>query len=247
MNTALDETLAVLLTSLGSIKANGTPDLPPEFLIPLIHVLGPLAGSHPDAPTRHIVFRLLSITLSLTPSPTRLALLRELLSDSEALTPQMQVAAIGLVREAIIEALSATAPGQSQPNPFITPALLREIGPMVFNLQSPDMFTGGEVPLADFMESAEPLRLVESLTLLYLLLQRDTENRVRHLLCHWCDFELRICRPEFGVPRNLKLSVNVSWLLCVLRSTPGCGVGDVCYTTLTHTIFNSRIHSSHIR
>lgn len=247
MNTALDETLAVLLTSLGSIKANSTPDAPSEFIIPLVHVLGPLAGSHPDAPTRHIVFRLLSITLSLAPSPTRLALLRELLSDSETLTPQMQVAAIGLVREAIMEALSAAAPDQSQPNPFKTPALLHEIGPMIFSLQSPAMFTKCEVPLADFMESAEPLRLVESLTLLYLLLQRDTENRVRHLLCHWCDFEFMICRPEFGVPRNLKLSVNVSSLLCVLRSTPGCGVSDIYYTTLIHTIFESHIHSSHIR
>ncbi|KAH8097072.1 hypothetical protein BXZ70DRAFT_944170 [Cristinia sonorae] len=174
-NTALDEILAILLTSLGQLRATGDTSVPSQFVIPLVQVLGPVAGCHPDAPTRHLVFRLLSITLTLSAPAIRLQLLRDLLSDSEALTPQMQVAAIGLVREATIEALSV--PEQSPPNPFASPILLREIGPMVFSLQSSELFSSCEVALDDFMQSPEPLRLVESLTLLFVLLKRDLENR----------------------------------------------------------------------
>ncbi|TCD68759.1 hypothetical protein EIP91_009905 [Steccherinum ochraceum] len=171
-NTALDESLAILLTSLFNIKAGNTLDVPPEFIIPLVHVLGPLAGSHHDPLTRHLIFRLLSLALSIAPPEIRLELLRDLLSDSEALTAQMQVAAIGLVREAAMEALAMT----SGASPFASPTLLREIGPLIFSLQSPEIFSDCEVPLDDFMDSAEPLRLIEGLTLLYLLVQRDTGN-----------------------------------------------------------------------
>jgi len=173
-NTAVNEIVAILISSLGSIKTVGNPDVPPEFIIPLVGVLGPLAGSHPDSPIRHIVFRLLSIALQLAPSPTRLVLLQDLLR-APSLTRHMNVAAIGLVREAVMEALAA--PDQSIPNPFASPTLLRDIGPAIFSLEHSDAFSSCEIPLVDFMGDSEALRLIEGLTLLYLLLQRDVNNK----------------------------------------------------------------------
>ena len=191
-NTGLDETMAILLKSLGSNRTSKTSlNVPTEFVVPLVHVLGPLAGSHPDPATRHLLYRLLSTILSLGSYPIRLALLRELLSDSDGLSPQMQVASIGLVREAVMEALSRS--DEMDPNPFMSPTLLRELGPIIFHLRSPELFMQHEVPLEDFMESSEPLRLVESLTLLYLLLSRDTTNKVRSDIISLANLLINIC------------------------------------------------------
>lgn len=191
-NTGLDETMAILLKSLGSNRTSKTSvDVPTEFVVPLVHVLGPLAGSHPDPATRYLLYRLLSTLLSLGSHPIRLALLRELLSDSDGLSPQMQVASIGLVREALMEALSRS--DEMDPNPLMLPTLLRELGPIIFHLRFPDLFMRHEVPLEDFMESSEPLRLVEVLTLLYLLLSRDTNNKVRCNIISLPNLLINIC------------------------------------------------------
>lgn len=178
-NTALDEILSLLITCIVPLRSQTPPpDLPSDLAVSLAHVLSLLAGVHPDPSTRHHVFRLISAVLTLTPSPLRLHLLQGLLTDSES-SPQMRVAAVGLVREAVLEAL-ATSPGsaESSRNVFASPLLLQTIGPIVLSTNPPDLLTAGNLQPKDFLGSSEPLRLVECLAFYYVLLQRDIHNRV---------------------------------------------------------------------
>ncbi|GBE89024.1 hypothetical protein SCP_1500260 [Sparassis crispa] len=177
-NVALDEVLYHLISSIGPLRLQyPRPDLPSDLIVPLAQLLPQLAGVHPDPSTRHQTFRLLSTVLSLTPSPMRLHLLHELLTDSD-LSPQMRVAAVGLVKEAVLEAL-ATAPGsaESDRNVFVSPMFLRALGPLILRPHPPDLFASDDLSLDEFLETPEPLRLVECLAFLYVLLQRDTQNR----------------------------------------------------------------------
>ena len=104
----------------------------------------------------------------------RLQVLRDLISPSEDTSPHMRTAAIGLVKESVLEALSHP----KTENVFTSPFLLQTIGPHVFRLDSPDLLVaiGGSGAAND---SPEPPRLVECLGLYYILLLRDVENRVR--------------------------------------------------------------------
>ncbi|EMD31872.1 hypothetical protein CERSUDRAFT_119148 [Gelatoporia subvermispora B] len=177
-NTALDETLFVLLRSIAPLRTQiSAPELPPDVLIPLAHVLPPLASVHPDPATRHQTFRLLSLVLRFSPSYLRLNILHSLLTDPDS-AAQMRVAAVGLVKEAALEAV-ATVPGTtgSSENVFASPIFLRTLGSVLFRSDPPDLLDGSELSLDEFLESPEPLRLVEVLGLFYLLLKRDTNNR----------------------------------------------------------------------
>jgi len=169
-NHILDESIAFLLKFL-HCSPNG--DLSPEVVVPLLTVLPSLASGHPDGQTRHQVFRVLSLVLSRTPSPLRLETLASLTAESEF--PQMRVAAVGLVKEALIQALSQGNSAQS--NVFASPAFLRVFGPILFRSDPPDLFTA-PLSIEDFEESHESKRLVECLSLLYVLLQRDEKNSV---------------------------------------------------------------------
>jgi hypothetical protein len=86
----------------------------------------------------------------------------------------MRTAAIGLVKEAVIEALLHP----KTENVFASSFLIQTIGPHVFRLDPPNLLASisGVDALKD---SPEPPRLVECLNLYYILLSRDTENRVR--------------------------------------------------------------------
>ncbi|OCH84611.1 hypothetical protein OBBRIDRAFT_829379 [Obba rivulosa] len=171
-NTALDETLSLLLRALAPLRTHAPAPAPsPTLLAPLAHVLPPLASAHPDPATRHHAFRLLALVLHLAPSLLRLELLHGLLTDSAA-PPQMRVAAVGLVKEAVLEALA----GSSQ-DVFVSPLFLGTLGPVLFRTDPPDLLSGSGLLLEEFLESSEPLRLVESLGLFYLLLKRDVRNR----------------------------------------------------------------------
>ncbi|KAK7683184.1 hypothetical protein QCA50_013857 [Cerrena zonata] len=173
-NTALDETLAVLLDTLGHLRNTvSRPDLAIDILIPLAHVLAPLASIHPDPPTRHATFRVLSIVLTLSPSLIRMKLLRDLVIDEDESMQQMRVAAVGLVKEAVLEALNAPRTTSGPPNVFISPLLMQEIGSVLFLKQAENIAP----TVVKFLESAEPLRLIESMGLLYVLLLRDVDNR----------------------------------------------------------------------
>ncbi|KAI0944793.1 hypothetical protein AcW1_001644 [Taiwanofungus camphoratus] len=177
-NTALDEVLSLLINALAPLRSQSPrPDLPADLVVPLAHVLPPLASAHPDPSTRHQIFRILSIVLALAPSPLRLHLLHGLLADRES-PPPVRVAAVGLVKEAVLEAL-ATAPGSAEAgrNVFASPLFLRTLGPVILRPDPPELFTSGDLQAGKFLDTPEPLRLVECLACYYVLLQRDGQNR----------------------------------------------------------------------
>lgn len=179
-NTALDEVLSVLLNVLVPlIKQAPRPEFSPDLIVPLVHVLPPLASVHPDPSIRHFTFRILSAALALAPSPVRIQLLQGLLTDSDS-SPQMRIAAVGLVKEALLEALAATPrSAEAQRNMFASPTFLQTFGPIILRPDPPDLFAPGNVlQLDDFLDTKEPLRLVECLSFYYVLLMRDVHNRV---------------------------------------------------------------------
>ncbi|KAF9812811.1 hypothetical protein IEO21_05958 [Rhodonia placenta] len=178
-NHALDEVLALLIYTIVPFRAHSpASDFPPDLLIPLAHILSSLASVHPDSATRHHTFRLLASILALAPSPLRLQLLHELLTDEDT-APQMRVAAIGLVKDALLEALAAPAGSEeSSRNVFASHLLLRTLGPILLHPHPPSLFdTANQLDQQDFLDTAEPLRLVECLALCYVWLLRDVQNR----------------------------------------------------------------------
>jgi hypothetical protein len=171
-NVALSETLALLLNTFGplrSARSESSFSVPPELAFPLMHTLPYLASAHPDPSKRHISFRLFSLMLSLVPLPLRMQLLKDMLTDEE-MPEQIQVSGVGLVKEALLEALVEDS--------VVLPVFMDVFGPILFRARLPS--TGDlEQSLQEFLESPEPLRLIESLGLLYVVLQRDTVNKVR--------------------------------------------------------------------
>lgn len=149
-------------------------ELEVDLIIPLIHLLPPLASNHPDPDIRHYTFRVLSLVLGLSPSPVRFQLLKELLSDEDT-PPQMRTAAVGLLKEAVMEGLSADA--QSV---FASPLLLSTFGPIILRPDPPDILD--TATREDFLDGPEPLRLVECLGFYYVWFQRDRDNRVSLLV-----------------------------------------------------------------
>ncbi|KAH9835196.1 uncharacterized protein C8Q71DRAFT_710334, partial [Rhodofomes roseus] len=178
-NTALDEVLSVLINAIVPLVSQvPRPEFPPDLIVPLAHVLPPLASVHPDPGIRHYTFRVLSAALALAPSPVRVQLLQGLLTDDDS-SPQMRVASVGLVKEALLEALAAP-PGsaEAQRNVFASPAFLKAFGPIILRPDPPDLFApGNTLELDEFLNTKEPLRLVECLSLYYVLLMRDVRNR----------------------------------------------------------------------
>ncbi|KAI0372064.1 hypothetical protein BV20DRAFT_940950 [Pilatotrama ljubarskyi] len=169
-NVALDEVLSVLMNSLAPLRsAIPRPELETDLIIPLIHLLPHVASNHPDPDIRHITFRIVSLVLGLSPPPVRFGLLKDLLSDGD--TPrQMRIAAVGLLKEAVMEGLS----GEDH-NIFASRHLLSTFGPVVLRPDPQDIFD--TATLEEFLDGPEPLRLVESLGFYYVLLQRDRQNR----------------------------------------------------------------------
>ncbi|KZT56542.1 hypothetical protein CALCODRAFT_497331 [Calocera cornea HHB12733] len=143
-----------------------------ELLVPIIQHLVPLSSLSPAPSTRFIAFRLLSFLLGLLPPLSTLSLLRSFLAP-ECPFPQMRVAAVGLVKEHVLAALRSPVA-----SPFSTPLLMQTLGPVLLRPQPADLFSPPAAPtLAEFVDSSEPARLVECMSLLYVLLQVDTQNR----------------------------------------------------------------------
>ncbi|KAJ6510556.1 hypothetical protein C8R45DRAFT_964498 [Mycena sanguinolenta] len=161
-NHALDETLSLLLQWLHQSHFPPGQQLSPDISGPLCALLPALASSHPDTDVRHQTFRILSRVLALTAPELRLQILNDLVTDTGF--PQMRVAAVGLVKEAVLEALS-----EPRPSIFASPAFLQVFGPVLLRPDDVDDLLSEE--------SMEPSRLVECLSLYYILLLRDTSNR----------------------------------------------------------------------
>ncbi|KAF9482730.1 hypothetical protein BDN70DRAFT_892362 [Pholiota conissans] len=170
-NTFLDESLAILIRSLHKWSTGKSPaSLPHEITLPLCGILPSLASAHPDPAIRHQVFRVLSLLLSTSEPQLRFQHLIEYTRDSEF--PQMRVAAVGLVKEALLQSLSNSV---GKGDPFRGPLFLRSFGPILFRPNPPDLFSDA-LSLSEFQETPEPGRLVECLSLYYIVLQRDQEN-----------------------------------------------------------------------
>ncbi|KAJ6571633.1 hypothetical protein B0H19DRAFT_663396 [Mycena capillaripes] len=168
-NHTLDETLSLLLHTLHPSKFPAGQQLSPDISGPLCALLPTLASAHPDGDIRHQAFRILSRILTLTPPELRLQILKDLTTDTEF--PQMRVAAVGLVKEASLEALS-----RDDRSVFASPIFFQVFGPVLLRPDPIDLFQP-DLSLNDIEDSSEPSRLVESLSLYYILLLRDNSNR----------------------------------------------------------------------
>ncbi|THH07047.1 hypothetical protein EW145_g3654 [Phellinidium pouzarii] len=154
-------------------------DLDPDVIAPLIFSLSPLTCTSPDSQIRLIAFRILGALLMRAPPLEHMSLLQELLSCNAL--PALRVAAVGLLKDAVLASLNASAPAPSAPtsrSPFASPALLRTFGYVVLRPDPTDLFSrpADQASLNAFLDTSEPKRLVECLSFYYVLLMRDTAN-----------------------------------------------------------------------
>ena len=170
-NEFLNESLAVLITHLHAWQTTRPRNsLPHDITIPLFSLLPSVASAHPDPSARHQTFRVLSLLLSVADPWLRFQHLLEYTRESEY--PQMRVASVGLVKDTLVKSLSIPS---TKDDPFCSPLFLRSFGPVLFRS---DLLSEA-LTLDEFQETTEPGRLVECLSLYYILLQRDQQNVVR--------------------------------------------------------------------
>ncbi|KAI6010136.1 hypothetical protein EDC04DRAFT_813901 [Pisolithus marmoratus] len=173
-NVATDETLFLLLRLLAQeSRQSDATEIPPDIANSLCSVLSALASTHLDPFMRHLNLRLLSMVLSKVHPTIRLDILLRLTTDEEF--PQMRGAAVGLLKETTLSALSS-ADYSTEPNPFASPTLLRAFGPVLFKTSPPNFLTLNHTR-EELERSLELLRIIDCLSFYYVLLLRDTKNR----------------------------------------------------------------------
>ncbi|KAG2108648.1 uncharacterized protein F5147DRAFT_694144 [Suillus discolor] len=171
INFALDESLFLIFRCVTQDRTQ--PDLPPDLAMSLCVVLPALASTHLDPFIRHFSLRLIALILARLPSVFQQQILMTLASDAEL--PQMRAAAIGLLKEFVLDALQIPALSGEQ-NVFASPLLIRSFGPILFRTMPSDYLS--TVQVADDIEkSLEPSRITEVLSFYYVLLQRDKDNK----------------------------------------------------------------------
>lgn len=170
---ALDECIALLLNVLHNLQES---TLSPEIVVPLCTILSSVASTHPDPTVRHQSFRILALLLSRSPPALRMEALKELATDQRL--PQMRTAAVGLVKEAVLEGLESTSQ-----NLFASRLFIQTFGPILYR-PNPLDYLSKDYSSQELYESYEISRLVESLSLYYVLLQRDKSNKVK--MHDWC-------------------------------------------------------------
>ncbi|KAF9056712.1 hypothetical protein BDP27DRAFT_1345084 [Rhodocollybia butyracea] len=170
-NAFLDETLAVLLLCLSSslpplpshqnqvlIKVplyDSTSSLEP-LLLPLCELLPPLASHHPDPFIRHCTYRLLGLVVERLEKLDMMAgarVLRDLVGPLPDGAPQsqMRIAAVGLVKDSVLRALSESqSKGKGFKNTSIlaSPRFLQMFAPVLFVAEPPDFFDSFESELS---------------------------------------------------------------------------------------------------
>ncbi|KAL5476761.1 hypothetical protein ACEPAI_2947 [Sanghuangporus weigelae] len=171
-NASIDANLNILLHTLYPSTPNTTTSIDPDYIPPLSSALASIASTMPDPQIRFIAFRILGALLARAPPLEHMTLLRDLLTETPF--PSMRVAAVGLLKDAVLEALRPNV----GPNPFASPDMLRTFGYIVFRPDPPDLFSkpATRALLESFMETQEPKRLVECLAFYYVLLMRDEHN-----------------------------------------------------------------------
>jgi hypothetical protein len=167
------DALAFLLLVLYQNRTNTKAELSPDTVNALIPHLVVLASAHPSSSTRHQAFRVVSLVFAAAPSQLRLQLLADLVAKCEY--PQMRVAAVSVVKDAVLDALDSKCSN----NVFATSMFMRVFGPLLFRPSPPDLFDQGtKLDLEEFLESPEPKRITEVLSLYYVALLRDKANMV---------------------------------------------------------------------
>lgn len=169
-NVAVDESLFLLLRFLAH-KDPASTTLSPHLADPLCVVLSALASTHLDPFIRHLNLRLVSLVLTKVHPALRLEIILRLAGDEEF--PQIRGPAIGLLKEAVLEALGSSA----GPSPFASPVLLHTFGPILFKTNPPDFLTLHHTA-EELEHSLELLRIADCLSFYYILLLRDRENKV---------------------------------------------------------------------
>lgn len=145
-----------------------------------------LASSHPDPEVRHLVFRLIGVIVRLVPDMMRLDILRGFFEGEEGgnegqemMRQGMRIAAIGLLKDLVLEAIRDTSTqSPSSKNAFASPILWQTFAPIIFRPYPPDLFVSRTVGWSEVAESREGVRLIECLTLFFVIAKRDTKNLV---------------------------------------------------------------------
>ncbi|KAI6104229.1 hypothetical protein F5141DRAFT_1237461 [Pisolithus sp. B1] len=135
-------------------RCHGRNPLPFAQAVVATNVLSALASTHLDPFMRHLNLRLLSMVLSKVHQTVRLNVLLRLTTDEEL--PQMRSAAVGLLKEATLNALSS-------------PDYSTEANPLCIT----DIATHTK---EDLERSLELLRIIDCLSFYYVLLLRDRKN-----------------------------------------------------------------------
>ena len=175
---ALDACLHVLLHALFSSTPNTIASINWELNPPFYVLLLTIAASCPYADTRLTALSAVGEYVNRV-SPSERMMLLQLLLEQDSPFPAMKVAAVGLLKINILEALEACA----DPSPFASPALLWLFGPIILRPDPPDLFERiDRVALDAFVDTEEPKRLVECLSLYDALIRRDSTNRVSNVL-----------------------------------------------------------------
>ncbi|KAJ3568098.1 hypothetical protein NP233_g5935 [Leucocoprinus birnbaumii] len=148
-------------------------EVSPDITSALMPQMIVLSSAHPSSSTRHQAFRAMSLLLAKSPPQLRMQILADLVANSEY--PQMRVAAVGLVKEAVLEALDSRF--SKYVSPFVTPMFMTVFGPLLFRPSPSDLFDQSvKMDLEEFLESPEPKRITEALSLYYVVLLRDGAN-----------------------------------------------------------------------
>lgn len=190
-NTLLDESLALLLLQFS--PAVSQPPSSPEILSPLFALIPSLASFHPDPFIRLCTFKLLGLLLDAAPDVLKIYALKELIGNNANASDKMRVAAVGLVKDAVMKALAHS------PSVLGSPKFLQSFGPILFVPDPPDLFEALDIgnehetrgkniakALKTLEQEAVQLelsRLAECLGLYYVLQRRDVENRVSLISC----------------------------------------------------------------
>lgn len=172
--TAIDESLFIILSALypnDVPDSQATQEWDTATVLPLINALSMLACGHPDGQVRLIAFRAIGDLLFHLPPILHIRVLHDLLIDAGL--PHMRIAAVGLLKDAVIAALASSS---SSLNPFASPVMLQTFGSVVLRPDPPDLFSQ-PISMEEFDEMDEGKRLVECLSFYYVLILRDVDNR----------------------------------------------------------------------
>lgn len=171
MNHSPDAPLALLLRFISS--TTGSDELPDDLTSTLIPLLAPLSAIHPHPPTRLLLFRgLLSPFIARTRAHLRLVLLADLMSDTDDAPPQLRVAAIGLARTEIVQALRS-----GKDSLLASPHVMQVLAPAILRPSPPKLFET-KIDAEEFVQTPEPARLTEALLFYFVVLNADEQNKV---------------------------------------------------------------------